>query len=119
MKIDFQVGDTVAVHTRDLTDEKTPVYVFTGTILAFKGRGKNRTMTVRKIGAGKVGIERIFPLKSPTMVKAEVKKKGKARRAKLYYLRDQSGALRKILRRGTKKETQKKAKSTGKETSSK
>lgn len=96
---DFKVGDTVSVQTQDLGDQKTPIYVFTGTVIAFKGRGENRTFTVRKIGAGKIGIERIFPLASPAIVKVGVKKKGKARRAKLYYLRQQPGGLKKILRR--------------------
>lgn len=101
--VDFKVGDIVSVQTKDLADEKTPAYLFTGTVIAFKGKGKNRTFTVRKIGAGKIGIERIFPLASPTIVKIEVKKKGKARRAKLYYLRRQPGAAKKILRRAKKK----------------
>lgn len=99
----FNVGDTVSVQTKDLADEKTPVYTFMGTVIGFKGQGENRTFAVRKIGAGKVGIERIFPLASPTIVRVEVKKKGKTRRAKLYYLRQQPGAVKKILRRAKKK----------------
>lgn len=99
----FNVGDTVSVHTKDLADEKTPTYVFSGTVIGFKGKGENQTFTVRKIGLGGVGIERIFPLASPAVVKVEVKKKGEARRAKLYYLRREPRAVRKILGRAKKK----------------
>jgi len=84
---EFRVGDTVAVYTKEIGEEKSPTRVFSGVVIGFKGRGKNRTFTVRKIGAGKIGIERIFPLHSPSIVKVVVKKKGKVRRSKLYYLR--------------------------------
>lgn len=97
--IDFNVGDTVSVYTKDLKEEKSPLHVFTGMVIGFEGAGENRTFTVRKIGAGGVGIERIFPLSSPSIAKIVVKRKGKVRRAKLYFLRKQPAAVKKILRR--------------------
>jgi len=96
---DFSVGDTVSVYTKDLKEKKSTPLVFTGTVIGFRGKGESRTFTVRKIGAGKVGIERIFPLVSPSTVKIIRKRKGKVRRAKLYYLRKQPTALKKILRK--------------------
>jgi len=60
---------------------------FQGVVIAIRGRGENKTFTVRRIGAAGVGIEKIFPLSSPLLTKIEIKKKGDVRRAKLYYLR--------------------------------
>lgn len=97
--VNFEIGDTVSVYTKDLKEEKSSLPVFTGTVIAFKGEGENRTFTVRKIGAGKIGIERIFPFSSPSITKIARKRKGKVRKAKLYYLRKQPSALKKILRR--------------------
>lgn len=96
---DFNVGDTISVYTKDLKEEKSSFPVFTGMVIGFKGKGENRTFTVRKIGAGKIGIERIFPLASPSITKIVKRKKGKVRRAKLYYLRKQPSAVKKILRK--------------------
>ena len=71
------------------THERTQI--FEGIVIALKGSRENRMVTVRKIGIGAIGIERIFPLVSPWIKKIEVKKHGEVRRAKLYYLRSRSG----------------------------
>lgn len=97
----FNVGDQVRVHVRLIEKEKKGgktkreerleqrerIQVFDGIVLAIRGREENKTFTVRRIGTGGVGIERIFPLNSPWITKIEAKKKGDVRRAKLYYLR--------------------------------
>lgn len=79
-KTEFHVGDTVEVHQKKLP-------VFEGVVIAIRGKGENKTFTVRKIAAGGVGVERIWSLISPWITKIVVKKKGKVRRGKLYYLR--------------------------------
>lgn len=68
-------------------EEKERIQVFEGKVIGIRGRGENKTFTVRRIGVGGVEIERIFPLSSPWITKIEVKEKGDVRRAKLYYLR--------------------------------
>ncbi|TSC87320.1 MAG: large subunit ribosomal protein L19 [Microgenomates group bacterium Gr01-1014_16] len=88
--ITFHVGDIVRVHYKILEGEKERTQIFEGLALSIRGRGDNRTFTVRKIASGNIGVERIFPLNSPWIVKLEVKKTGHVRRAKLYYVRDQS-----------------------------
>lgn len=90
--INIHVGDTVRVHTRVVEGAKTRVQVFEGIVIRIQGRGENRTFTVRRIGAGGVGIERTWPLDARSVVKIEVKKKtAGVRRSKLYYLRDLTG----------------------------
>lgn len=84
---EFHIGDVIRVHQKIQEDEKTRTQVFEGTVIAMKGEGPNKTFTVRRIGAGRIGVERIFPLLSPLIEKIEVKAKGSVRRAKLYYLR--------------------------------
>lgn len=79
----FSVGDNIKVYFG-------PGNPFQGTVIAIRGEGENKTFTVRRIGAGRIGIERIFPLSSPLLTKIEVKKEGDVRRAKLYYLRKQT-----------------------------
>lgn len=86
----FSVGDQIKVFLKIIEDKKERETVFSGIVIKIKGRGEEKTFTVRKIGTAQVGIERIFPLNSPWIKKIEVEKKGKARRAKLYYLRDKS-----------------------------
>jgi large subunit ribosomal protein L19 len=86
----FDVGDTVDVHTRILEGEKERVQVFTGTVIARSGSGSREMFTVRKIVAGE-GVERKFPLHSPRIAKVEVKRSSVVRRAKLYFLRDRIG----------------------------
>lgn len=90
-KIEFAVGDTVAVQQKIQEGDKTRTQSFEGIVIAIKGRGENKTFTVRKIAKGGIGVERIWPLFSPWIRKITVKKKGKVKRAKLYYLRKRIG----------------------------
>lgn len=87
----FSVADTVRVTHKFLAGEKTQSQTFEGVVIAIKGRGEGKTFTVRKIAAGGIGVEKIWPLASPNLVKISVKKPGRARRAKLYYLRQRVG----------------------------
>lgn len=86
----FKVGDTVDVGFKIKEGEKTRVQAFSGVAIARKGAGLSETFTVRKIGAAGIGVERIFPTHSPLIEYIKVKKPGKVRRAKLYYLRNKS-----------------------------
>ncbi|MDG2094363.1 MAG: 50S ribosomal protein L19 [Phycisphaerales bacterium] len=99
----FTVGDTIDVHVRIIEGEKERVQVFQGVLIGMKGRGINRTITVRRIVANE-GVERIFPLHSPRIAKIEVVRRGDARRAKLYFLRNRVGKSRRLRdqRRGLK-----------------
>ena len=92
---EFRPGDTVRVHTKVVEGSRERIQVFEGTVIARKGSGLKETFTVRKISYG-VGVERIFPVNSPRIDKIEVVKKGKARRAKLYYLRKLRGKAARI-----------------------
>ncbi len=83
-------GDSVAVHVRIVEGDKERLQLFEGTVIQIRGAGPNRSFTVRKVSRG-YGIERIFPYGTPAVAKVEVKRHGKARRAKLYYLRDRTG----------------------------
>ncbi len=88
----IHIGDTLRVHNRVVEGAKTRTQIFEGILINLRGRGVNKTFTVRKIGAGGIGVERIWPLDSRSIVKIEVKKKAtKVRRAKLFYLRDLTG----------------------------
>ena len=100
---DMTVGDTVDVHYRIVEGDKERIQVFQGVLIGMKGRGINRTITIRRIVANE-GVERIFPLHSPRIAKIEVVRRGDARRAKLYYLRDRIGKARRLRdrRRGLK-----------------
>jgi large subunit ribosomal protein L19 len=86
----FNVGDTVDVHQRILDGEKERVQVFNGVVIALRGEGAREMFTVRRIVQGE-GVERIFPVNSPKIAKIEVKRSGRTRRAKLYYLRKRVG----------------------------
>ena len=86
----FEIGDTVDVHTRIVEGDKERVQVFSGTVIMRKGRGVNETFTVRRI-VNNEGVEHIFPVHSPFIAKLVVKRGGEARRAKLFYLRDRVG----------------------------
>jgi len=86
----FNVGDMIKLHLKILEEGKERETIFSGLVIKIKGRGEEKTFTVRRIGAAQIGIERIFPLNSPWIKKIEVEKKGRVRRAKLYYLRDKS-----------------------------
>ena len=91
----FAVGDTVKVHVRIKEGDKSRIQVFEGTVIAKKHGGISETFTVRRV-AHVCGIERVFPLHSPVVDRVEVIRKGKVRRAKLYYLRDRVGKAAKV-----------------------
>ncbi len=99
----FSVGDTLNVHVRIIEGEKERTQLYQGVLIAVRGRGVNRTITVRRIVANE-GVERIFPLHSPRIANIEVVRRGDARRAKLYYLRERVGKSRRLRdqRRGLK-----------------
>jgi len=86
----FGVGDTVRVHTKVVEGDKERIQIFSGVVMGRRGRGLNEMFTVRRISYGE-GVERVFPLHSPRVEKVEVERKGKARRAKLTYLRGRLG----------------------------
>ena len=92
---DFASGDELKVHVKVVEGNKERVQVFQGNVIARSGSGVAETYTVRKISSG-VGVERTFPVHTPTVVKIEVVKRGDVRRAKLYYLRDRVGKSAKI-----------------------
>jgi large subunit ribosomal protein L19 len=100
---EFSVGDTIDVHYLIVEGDKERVQVFQGVLIGVKGRGVNRTITVRRIVANE-GVERIFPMHSPRIAKIEVVRHGDARRAKLYFLRERIGKARRLRdrRRGLK-----------------
>lgn len=91
----FEIGDTVRVHVKVIEGEKERIQVFEGVVIARKGKKISETFTVRKISYG-VGVERIFPVHSPNVAKIDVMRKGKVRRAKLYYLREKKGKQAKV-----------------------
>lgn len=95
---DFRPGDTVAVHVRVVEGDKERIQIFKGDVIKIRGGGINRTFTVRKISHG-VGVERIFPLHSPRIAQIDVVRRGKVRRAKLYYLRKLRGKAARIKER--------------------
>ncbi len=94
----FEVGDIVDVHCRIQEGDKVRTQVFTGTVIARKGRGINATFTVRRI-VNNEGVERIFPLHSPNVLDIKAVRSGKKRRAKLYYLRQRTGKAVKLTHR--------------------
>ncbi len=94
----FRIGDQVDVHQRILEGQKERVQVFSGVVIARRGEGMRETFTVRRIVQGE-GVERIFPLHSPKIAKVEVKRTGRVRRAKLYYLRDRVGKATRLRQR--------------------
>jgi len=91
----IQSGDTVRVHVKIIEGDKERIQVFEGIVLGLSGGGLRETFRVRKISYG-IGVERIFPLHSPRIDKIEIAKKGRVRRAKLYYLRDRKGKAAQI-----------------------
>jgi len=99
----FNVGDTVLVYVKIKEEGKTRTQSFEGIVIRRKGSGVGETFTVRRVSYGE-GVERIFTLRSPFIEKIEVKKKGAARRAKLYYIRKKKGKKSKIAERVEKKE---------------
>ena len=91
----FKVGDTVKVFFKIIEGKTERTQVYEGVVLCKKNSGARQTFTVRKISYG-VGVERVFPYNSPRIQKVEVVRKGKVRRAKLYYLRDRVGKAAKV-----------------------
>ena len=94
----IEIGSTVRVHIKVKEGTKERVQVFEGTVIAKKNGGVCETFTVRRISYG-VGVEKVFPVHSPNVVKVETVRKGKVRRAKLYYLRERVGKAAKVKER--------------------
>ena len=92
---EFRAGDTVRVHVRVVEGDKQRIQIFQGVVIARRGGGTRESFTVRKISGG-IGVERVFPLHSPSVDKIEVIRHGKVRRAKLYYLRELRGKAARI-----------------------
>jgi len=92
---DFQSGDTITVYYKIKEGEKERIQLFKGVVIQRRGQGLTETFTVRKM-SGNVGVERIIPVNSPFVEKVEVNKKGKVRRARLFYLRDLRGKQARI-----------------------
>jgi large subunit ribosomal protein L19 len=92
---DFRPGDTVKVHVRVVEGSRERIQVFQGFVLRRQGGGLRETFTVRKVSFG-VGVERTFPVHSPSIAKVEPVMRGDVRRAKLYYLRERTGRAAKI-----------------------
>ena len=91
----FEVGDTVVVHNKLVEGTRERIQLFEGTVIAKRNGGISETFTVRRIAYG-VGVEKTFPLHSPKVAKVEVIRRGKVRRAKLYYVRDRVGKAAKV-----------------------
>ncbi|MFA6186223.1 MAG: 50S ribosomal protein L19 [Phycisphaerae bacterium] len=96
----FEVGDTVDVHCKIEEGNKSRIQIFTGVVISRKGSGLNEMFTVRRI-VNDEGVERIFPMHSPNVVDVKPVRSGKARRAKLYYLRERTGKGVKLSQRRT------------------
>ncbi len=94
-KPEFSIGDTVKVHVKIKEGDRERIQTFEGTVISRKHSGVSETFTVRRVSYG-VGVERVFPVHSPNIDKLEVIRKGKARRAKLYYLRNRVGKAAKV-----------------------
>ncbi len=104
--VDFMPGDTVRVYTKIVEGNKTRLQSFQGTVICKRGEGVSKTFTVRKVTGG-IGVERIFPLHSPNIAKIQQMKKGKVRRAKLFYLRKKKGKKAKVAEKKKGKPLQK------------
>jgi large subunit ribosomal protein L19 len=94
-KVDFNAGDTVAVHQKIKEGDKERIQIFQGVVIGRRGTGTGETFTVRKISSG-IGVEKIFPLHSPNIAKIKKVRTGKVRRAKLYYMRNRYGKAARI-----------------------
>src|ERR1017187_9178171 len=100
--LEFDIGDSVEVHQKILEGEKERTQIFSGLVISRKGEGMREMFTVRRVVQSE-GVERTFPINSPKIAKVEVKRSGKVRRAKLYYLRDRVGKDATRLRERKKK----------------
>jgi large subunit ribosomal protein L19 len=96
--VEFEIGDTVKVHYKIVEGNRERVQVYEGVVIAIDNKGAGKTFTVRRVSYD-VGVERVFPLLSPRIAKIETVRKGKARRAKLYFLRERSGKSAKLRER--------------------
>jgi len=92
---DFRAGDTVRLHVKVAEGDKERIQIFQGVVIRRRGSGTRASFAVRKVSAG-VGVERVFPLHSPVIGKIEVVRRGRVRRAKLYYLRGLRGKAARI-----------------------
>jgi large subunit ribosomal protein L19 len=101
-KTTIHVGDIIAVHQKIKEEDKERIQVFKGVVIVIKGKGTGKSLTVRRIAAGGVGVERIWSVICPSILKIKVIRRGKVRRAKLYYLRKKLG--KEATRIKTKKE---------------
>jgi len=102
---EFQTGDTVNVHYRVREGDKERIQKFEGLVISRRGSGANQTFMVRKISAGNIGVERVFPLYSPFIAKIELKKQGDIKRSKLYYLRERQGKAARIKEKDQNQDT--------------
>jgi large subunit ribosomal protein L19 len=98
---EFNIGDQVDVHQRILEGQKERIQIFSGTVIGRRGEGMRESFTVRRIVQSE-GVERVFPLHSPKIAKVEVKRTGRVRRAKLYYLRKRVGKSTRLRERKSK-----------------
>ena len=105
---EFRAGDTVRVHVKVAEGDKERIQIFQGVVIRRRGSGTRATFAVRKISAG-IGVERVFPLHSPVISKIEVVRRGRVRRAKLYYLRGLRGKAARIEERREDRPAKKKA----------
>ena len=94
----FNIGDTVRIHDKIVEGTRERIQMFEGTVIAKNGGGISETFTVRRISYG-CGVEKVFPIHSPNVVKVDVIRRGKVRRAKLFYLRDKVGKDAKVKER--------------------
>ena len=108
---DFRAGDTVRLHVRVAEGDKERIQIFQGVVIRRRGSGTRASFAVRKVSGG-VGVERVFPLHSPVLGKIEVVRRGRVRRAKLYYLRGLRGKAARIEERREDRPIKKKAPST-------
>jgi large subunit ribosomal protein L19 len=87
----ISVGDTIRIHQRIVEEKKTRIQIFEGVVIAIRGRENGKSFIVRKIAAGSIGVEKIFPVNLPSIEKIELKRQGQVNRSKLYYLRERVG----------------------------
>ena len=108
---EFRAGDTVRLHVKVAEGDKERIQIYQGVVIRRRGSGTRASFAVRKVSAG-VGVERVFPLHSPVLGKIEVVRRGRVRRAKLYYLRGLRGKAARIEERREDRPAKKKARST-------
>lgn len=107
---DFRAGDTIRVHVKVAEGDKERIQLFQGVVIRRRGNGTRASFAVRKVSAG-IGVERVFPLHSPVIDKIDVVRRGRVRRAKLYYLRGLRGKAARIEERREDRPVKKKARS--------